>query len=497
MAGAVLSGVGLRFVAGSPVWLDEALSINIASSALGDIPDALRHDGHPPLYYALLHLWMEVFGDSNGSARALSGVVGLAALVAVVALAARLGGRRLAGAAAAVMAVLPFAVRYSSEARMYSLVTLLVALGWMALNAARRRPSVVRLAAVAVVSGALLLTHYWSLYLLAVVGAGFVGRAWKGPTRSVDTRLALAVAAGGAAFVPWLSAFLYQADHTGTPWATPPRPTQVLSESFTGMTGGFAPEAVLLLVVVSVLVGRALSAAWASPMRERSRWLLWCTAAAVGTLLLGAAAGLATGSAFQARYAAVVVPMVALVVAAGVASIASAPVRVGALVIVTVLATGATVVELRHDRSQSGAIAAAIESTGSSGDVVVVCPDQLGPALGRQLDGSTFQLMAYPTLAASGTVAGAGPIDTVDWVDYADRHDAADPAAVAAEILARTAPGSSLWLVWNDSYRTVTGQCSALIDVLVQSRPGPAAVVVADPAQYFEHANLFRFAPTG
>ncbi|MDQ6911086.1 MAG: hypothetical protein M3Z84_09955, partial [Actinomycetota bacterium] len=47
--------LALRFVALSHLWLDEALSVNIASLPLGDIPGALRHDGAPPLYYLLLH----------------------------------------------------------------------------------------------------------------------------------------------------------------------------------------------------------------------------------------------------------------------------------------------------------------------------------------------------------------------------------------------------------------------------------------------------------
>src|SRR4051812_39100045 len=39
----VLGGV-LRFVTRSPLWLDEALSVNIAKLPLGDIGSALRHD---------------------------------------------------------------------------------------------------------------------------------------------------------------------------------------------------------------------------------------------------------------------------------------------------------------------------------------------------------------------------------------------------------------------------------------------------------------------
>ena len=71
---AVAIGVVLRFWTQSHLWLDEALSVNIAKLPVGDIPEALRHDGHPPLYYWLLHGWMAVFGESDRSVRALSGI---------------------------------------------------------------------------------------------------------------------------------------------------------------------------------------------------------------------------------------------------------------------------------------------------------------------------------------------------------------------------------------------------------------------------------------
>ena len=57
------------------MWLDEALSVNIARLPLGDLHDALKHDGAPPLYYVLLHVWTGVFGTGDVAVRSLSGVV--------------------------------------------------------------------------------------------------------------------------------------------------------------------------------------------------------------------------------------------------------------------------------------------------------------------------------------------------------------------------------------------------------------------------------------
>ena len=88
----VVVGICLRFFSTSELWLDEALSVNIARLPVGDMLDALRHDGHPPLYYLLLHAWMAVVGEGDTAVRALSGIIGVATLPL-----AYIAGRRLAG----------------------------------------------------------------------------------------------------------------------------------------------------------------------------------------------------------------------------------------------------------------------------------------------------------------------------------------------------------------------------------------------------------------
>ena len=52
-------------------WMDEGLSVGISSHSLTAIPGVLRHDGSPPLYYLLLHVWMQVFGSSESATHAL------------------------------------------------------------------------------------------------------------------------------------------------------------------------------------------------------------------------------------------------------------------------------------------------------------------------------------------------------------------------------------------------------------------------------------------
>ena len=123
----------------SELWLDEALSVNIARLPVGDMLDALRHDGHPPLYYLLLHAWMAVVGEGDTAVRALSGILGVATLLAYIA------GRRMAGVDGGRWALVdvPVALRGAvlTETRMYSLVMLLVLGGYLILDDVLVKPT--------------------------------------------------------------------------------------------------------------------------------------------------------------------------------------------------------------------------------------------------------------------------------------------------------------------------------------------------------------------
>lgn len=478
----VPAGLVLRFVARSPLWLDEALSVNIAALGPGEIVEALRHDGHPPLYYLLLGGWIRLFGTSEVAVRSLSGILSVVAWVAMV-----LWARRRRPEAVLPMAVVvgasPLAIRYATEARMYALGTALVAAGALAVDAHRRRARWWTAGAIAVVTGALLLTHYWAFHLLAAVGAGWVVSAVRARRGGRSARTALtalaAMAVGSTAFVPWLGVFAFQLAHTGTPWATAPRPTTLVATTLVDL-GGVGDEGVLgaLVIVVSALLGLTAVAVGPSVLEldARTRPFVRTEAALVAaTFGIATVAGLVTGAAYQTRYATLVLPLVALVVAAG-PTVSPRWVRTGLLV---ALAAFGLLGGIRHalaDRTQGGEVVAAINGAASPGDVVVFCPDQLGPAFSRGLR-TDVTAVVYPTL---------GPPDRVDWVDYEQRNRAARPAEVADRIRAMAAD-RTVWLVWRGGYRTLEGHCEALRDALAVGRT-PVPVVLPRPV--FEPATL-------
>ncbi|MEY2403062.1 MAG: mannosyltransferase, partial [Acidimicrobiaceae bacterium] len=263
----VVAGVVLRFWTKSHLWLDEALSVDIARLPLGDIPDALRHDGHPPLYYFLLHGWMSLFGEGDVAVRSLSGVFAVLALPLAWCAGRRVGGQVTAWAFVTLLALSPFAIRYGTETRMYSLVMFLVLAGYLLVANVLERPSPVRLAGIAVVTGALLLSHYWALWLIAatVLVLGWRARRGTGVDRRHTIRALAAVAAGGLFLVPWVGVMLDQSAHTGTPWAGPVRPTTLLTTSLQDFGGGDYAEGLLLgwtlgVLFVVGLVARSIDA---------------------------------------------------------------------------------------------------------------------------------------------------------------------------------------------------------------------------------------------
>ena len=99
MVVALAASLVMRFWTKSDLWLDEALTVNIARLPLREIPSFLRRDGAPPLYYVLLHFWIGWFGTSDEAVRALSGVIGVITLPFAYLAGKRLGGRTAGWAA--------------------------------------------------------------------------------------------------------------------------------------------------------------------------------------------------------------------------------------------------------------------------------------------------------------------------------------------------------------------------------------------------------------
>ncbi len=497
---ALAVAVVLRFVTRSDLWLDEALTVNIAQLPLRELRGALLRDGAPPLYYVLLHGWIKVFGAGDVAVRAFSGVLGLVMLALSYSAGARLATgdnrrRRWGGwATVLVVASSPFAIRYSTEARMYMLTMVLVLAGYLVVTRiVDHGPSATRVAGVAAASGALLYTQYWAIFLLAVVGMVFLYRAVRavGSERRASKGVLVGLVLGGVLFVPWLPTFLSQMAHTGTPWDRPVTPPTAIALGFVDFAGGKTVEgwsSILLLVILALLALFARTTGrftMALDLRTFPgvRWE-WIVGGA--TLLLGVVASFATGTGFQARYAAVMFPLFALTVAMGLLVLGDPRVRIGILAFIVLAGFVGGARNFQTNRTQASQVVDVIAAEAEPGDLVVNCPDQLGPDTARLLARRTsIRQVVYPTFATP---------EFVDWVDYADRNAGADPEAFAQRVL-RAADGQAIWVIWAPGYRTLEGQCEHLLNAISGARGLSVDRVVADQNLY-EFMGLREF-PAG
>jgi len=489
-AAAVVVGVVVRFAADSHLWLDETLSVNIARLPLGDLFEALRHDGAPPLYYVLLHWWMEVFGTGTIAVRSLSGLFAVAALPLVWVAGERLGGRRVAAASLILLATSPFAVRYATETRMYSLVTMLALIGWLALGDLLVRFSWPRAVVVSATTALLLLTHYWSLYLLTVAAAIVVWRAWRGPGRAEAVRAGVAMAVGSLAFLPWLSAFLYQLGHTGTPWAGAPD-IKVLFDTVFQFTGGFWDPGFFLgllvwFLILLALLGRAVDGRHIELDLHTRAEAHPVVVVGFGSLTLAVVVGIVTGSGFAVRYASALFPFFVLLVALGTSRLVDVRVFRAVVAAAAVLGLIATIPGVFGERTSAADVARVLRAQAQPGDVVAYCPDQVGPSVNRLLGERGLIEVPFPL---------GGSSERVDWVDYAERNHAGTSAQFSQLLLDRAGPDNDIWLVWAPGYQTLGPKCTVLQDRLEAVRPDMTRIMKIDD-RYFEHPGLIRYRPS-
>ncbi|HEV3494999.1 MAG TPA: glycosyltransferase family 39 protein, partial [Actinomycetes bacterium] len=374
----VAAGAVARFVARSHLWLDEALTVNIAAVPLSQLPEALRHDGSPPLYYAVLHGWMQLFGDGTIAVRALSGLFSVACLPLAWRVGKRVGGRTVATSFLVLLALSPFAVQYATEARMYSMAMLGVLAGGLALANLLERPSLGLCAAVAGVTGALLLTHYYALYTVAAVGAVLAWHAWRGEERAAARRALLSVVAGSLLFVPWVPILLYQAAHTRDPWGNTGRGVRTVVDTLGVLVSGYrdagpVPLLLALALIALAIFGRAVGRRRFEidlVGREPGRTLAVLT---FGGLLLAVAVSDLTGQAYVPRYASIVFPGVLLLIAIGVASFGDRRLRLAALIGMAALGAVGVHPVMAYERTQAASVARQLRAVSQPGDVVAYC----------------------------------------------------------------------------------------------------------------------------
>lgn len=125
----VFGGV-LRFVSlDRELIFDDIFSIHYSSLPVSDIVYYTAQDlAHVPLYYILLHYWMELFGSGDRAVKLLSVLMSLGSIVALYFLGKLLFSKKVGLIAALILSVSSIDILLSGDVRPYSLIILLVIL---------------------------------------------------------------------------------------------------------------------------------------------------------------------------------------------------------------------------------------------------------------------------------------------------------------------------------------------------------------------------------
>jgi len=122
-------------------WYDEAYTASIIRNSYWDLwLGNVRDHGNPPLYWILAKAWSELFGSSEVGLRSLSVFLGVCSIPALGILGRKLLSQKAGLIASGLLAVSPWAVALSNEARTYVLLMLLSVICTLLFVELRERP---------------------------------------------------------------------------------------------------------------------------------------------------------------------------------------------------------------------------------------------------------------------------------------------------------------------------------------------------------------------
>jgi uncharacterized membrane protein len=169
-AGIVVIAAAIRIIVinNQSFWWDEALTSYESTQPFGSMISTVLHvETTPPLYFVLIWVWAHVFGSGTIALRAVSTIAGIA-LVPIAYLCGKELVSRWAGVvAAALVALNPFMIWYSQEARAYMLLAALTGASFLWFLRARREPSRRNLVWWTVLSSLAVMTHFFAGFAIA------------------------------------------------------------------------------------------------------------------------------------------------------------------------------------------------------------------------------------------------------------------------------------------------------------------------------------------
>jgi mannosyltransferase len=413
------------------LWFEEAIATGIAQHSLGALSGVLRNAGSAPLYYVVLHIWIDLFGAGQTTTHLLSLLIGLLTIPIAMWAGWSMAGRRAGVFAAILFAFSSYLTRYAQETQPFELLVLLgllTTVGFVYGFVHRRRRWLwlfgAGLALMLYTQGTALM--YWFGAAVALV---FVWRSAPADARRGIVRDA--VLCFGAAFIvylPWLPTTISQVAHDTAPFHYSPLPGATVPSQLLGS------ERVDVTLLIAVLIG-AVPLTAAARRRSPEAVTLWSLMAIpAGALLVMRIAGAIT-PVWAWRYFAVIIAPLLLF-----SALASARARVvgvaAMLFCVAFLANSASFAPTYKSDMQD--VAGELSPLLHPGDLVIVAQPEQTPLAWYYLPGG---------LRFASTMGPVADPTYMNWSGALRRLQDASPRAVLPPIIASLRPGQQLLYV--------------------------------------------------
>jgi len=284
------------------LWGDEAWAATLAVKPIFQIIQIVARDTSPPLYYLLLHLWMNLFGSSEIAIRTLSFLFFLGTILVVYLIGRLLWDKKTGLFATLLTFSNPFLFTYAFEGRMYSLLLLTSTLSVYFFLKKNRWGFILA-------TTAALYTHHFSLFIVIFEGIWAIKESWGKHLKQIIKDLSDFFLIG-LLYLPWFYPLYYQTSLVGSGFwlATPTFKTlKETIEKFLVGSGKEVARQLAYWVILATLVLRS----WSKNIKKTVFLLGWFFTPLVLTFIISQF----FQSIFFDRYMLMVIPASSLLLA--------------------------------------------------------------------------------------------------------------------------------------------------------------------------------------
>lgn len=233
-------------------WGDELFTLIASHSdkSLKDIFMVLKGDVHPPLYYYIVHFFLEIFGDSVYVARFVSVLFGVGGLATLYVLGKELFNKNVGTIAVLLLVINHFNIYYSQEARMYTMLFFTTTLSFLYLVRYLKNPTLKAALWYSATTVLLVNTHFYALFALFsqyIIILYFLVKPYNTTSQKFFINSLISGVITLVSFIPSIVIFLSTSGKSSF-WITAPERdvyTAMFKEFF-----GFSEVAIIIAVIV-------------------------------------------------------------------------------------------------------------------------------------------------------------------------------------------------------------------------------------------------------